>query len=158
MNMQEFRAARRQTTDQVEARYRDHPELARQKAHMSPAVKCLLVLAGLVMAIGLIFAVAGCGSSSGQAEHLPQPTTVRQVAGQLKATGLAMCGSAPGGGVTDSGTAYLGRERIGIDTFPGSSQRDSWKKTAAGFGVAPFEQGPDWVAYKATDQTAKGCQ
>ena len=118
----------------------------------------------IVAAIG----VAGCG---GQAVHhaasapaapssvqtLPQPPTPQQVATTLHATGFTDCGPAPGGGVTDHGTAYLRSERIGIDTFPGPGIRDSWKKVAAGFGIAPFAQGTTWVAYKATAQHAKGC-
>ncbi len=118
----------------------------------------------IVAAIG----VAGCG---GQAVHhaasapaapssvqrLPQPVTPQQVATELKATGFTDCGPAPTGGVTDSGTAYLGSERIGIDTFPSPDIRDGWKKVSAGFGIAPFAQGNTWVAYKAVAQHAKGC-
>jgi hypothetical protein len=60
-------------------------------------------------------------------------------------------------GVTDAGTAYLGAERIGIDIFPTTAVRDAWKKASANFGVIPIAQGADWVAYKALDQTATGC-
>ena len=111
-----------------------------------------------------LLALAGCGSSGGSSSGSPapvqtlnQPTSVRQVAAELHLTRLSVCGPAPAGGVTDSGVAYRGSERIGIDTFPGPAQRDAWKKLSANFGVAPFAQGRDWVAYKATDQSAKGC-
>jgi hypothetical protein len=115
------------------------------------------LITATMLASGLL--LAACGSSSGQVQvqKLSQPPSVRQVAAQLHLTGLTVCGPAPLGGVTDSGVAYRHGERIGIDTFPGPAQRDKWKKLSAGLGVAPFAQGTDWVAYKATDQSAKGC-
>jgi hypothetical protein len=61
------------------------------------------------------------------------------------------------GGVADSGTAYQGSERIGIDTFATTTVRDDWIHTSASFGVVPLVEGGTWVAYKATDQSAKGC-
>jgi hypothetical protein len=61
------------------------------------------------------------------------------------------------GGVTDSGTAYQGSERIGIDTFPGPDILATWEKTARNVGVVPFRQGTAWAVYKATDQTSKRC-
>jgi hypothetical protein len=61
------------------------------------------------------------------------------------------------GGVTDSGTAYQGHERVGINTFPTTTQLTSWIAQAADFGVVPLQKGKSWVIYKATDQTAKGC-
>jgi len=108
-------------------------------------------------AIAAIAAISACGSPAARTTTLQGPTSVQAVASELHLTGLTDCGPAPLGGVTDSGTAYEGSERIGIDTFPGPQQRDAWKRTSADFGVVPFAQGPDWVAYKAADQQAKGC-
>jgi hypothetical protein len=70
---------------------------------------------------------------------------------------LSVCGAAPGGGVSDSGTAYRGATRVGIDTFPAQAVRDKWIKTAQGFGVVVLQEGSTWVLYRATDQHAKGC-
>jgi hypothetical protein len=85
------------------------------------------------------------------------PSSARDVAAVLHAGAFSDCGPRPLGGVTDSGTAYLGGHRIGINTFPGPDIRDQWKKTARGFGVVPFEEGPTLVAYRSLDQQAKGC-
>lgn len=111
--------------------------------------------------------VAGCGSSAPQppssaplraASSAPaQPPSVTRVAAQVGATRVSVCGPAPGGGVTDSGVAYRGATRLGIDTFPGLKVRDRWIKTAQGFGVVVLQEGDTWVVYRAVDQHAEGC-
>jgi hypothetical protein len=107
--------------------------------------------------------IAACGGSSpasppaGPVATVAQPPTVAQVAASVHATAVTDCGPAPAGGVTGSGTAMLGAERITIDIFPGPGARDSWKKIGAQLGIAPFAQGPDWVAYKSVSQTGRGC-
>lgn len=103
------------------------------------------------MAAVLAVAIAACSSAPAQ------PPTPQVVAQNLHATGFTDCGPAPIGGVTDSGTAYLNAERIGIDTFPGADVRDNWEKASRDFGIVPFAQGDTWVAYKAVDQKARGC-
>lgn len=90
--------------------------------------------------------------------HPAAVTGPAQVAALMSATGFTDCGPHPLGGVSGSGTAYLAGARIGIDTFAGPAQRDSWLQVSADFGIVPLRQGANWVAYKATDQTAKGCE
>jgi hypothetical protein len=87
----------------------------------------------------------------------PAVPTIAQVASALHADRVTSCGKSPAGGVVDSGTAYLGRERIGIDIFADLSARNSWKVVAASAGVVPAEQGTDWVAYRALSQSGKAC-
>ena len=102
--------------------------------------------------------LAGCSGHASQAgTPLATPPAAGDVARLLHAARFTDCGPAPGGGVTDSGTAYLDGKRIGIDTFPSADVRDRWEKAARGVGVAPFRQAPQWVAYRAVDHDAKGC-
>jgi hypothetical protein len=103
-------------------------------------------------AIAAAITLAGCGGGPP-----PQPPSVRQVAAQAGATRVSVCGPAPGGGVTDSGVAYRGATRLGIDTFPTPEVRDRWIKTAQGFGVAVLQEGDTWVVYRALDQHTRGC-
>ena len=117
-----------------------------------------IAAAALAAAAGL----AACGGTSspspvGQVTRNPAPAvpTIAQVASALHATGATDCGRAPLGGVVDSGTAYLGSERIGIDTFAGSPARNAWLKVAASAGVVPLAQRTDWVSYKALSQWGK---
>ena len=78
------------------------------------------LITAAVLAAGLLAAECGSAASSiAPVQTLSQPTSVGQIAAQLHLTGLTVCGPAPLGGLTDSGVAYRGRERIGIDTFPG---------------------------------------
>jgi hypothetical protein len=95
-----------------------------------------------------------------EAQPLPVhgTVTVQQVATGLGATGLADCGPAPLGGVTDSAVAYLDAkgEYIGIDVFPDAVVRQDWEKSSASFGISPIAHGDAWVAYKAVSQSA-GC-
>ncbi len=91
-------------------------------------------------------------------QEMPVSLGVTQVAALLHAARVTDCpGSGSLVGVTDSGFAYLGSERIGINTFPGPDIRDRWVTAVRNFGVMPFAQGSTWVAYKAVDQTAKTC-
>jgi hypothetical protein len=111
------------------------------------------------MALALALA-AGCGSTAHPAHtapSIPAAQNARQVAQEAGATSFTDCGAAPMGGATDTGTAYLGGKRVGIDTFPSSRQRDTWLQTAENFGIVPSQKGATWVLYIATDQTAKGC-
>jgi hypothetical protein len=104
-----------------------------------------------------VLLLAACGSAPA-VTSLPQPPTASAVAAQLGATGFTDCGPAELGGVSDSGTAYKGGERIAVDTFPGTAQRDSWKKAVAPLGIAVAWQGADWVAYRVPRQAGRGCQ
>jgi hypothetical protein len=105
-----------------------------------------------------VLLLAGCSGHASQAgTPAAAPPAASAVARLLHAAGFTDCGPAQGGGVTDSGTAYLDGKRIGIDTFPGADVRDRWEKTARNFGVVPFRQDSQWVAYVAVDQNAKGC-
>jgi hypothetical protein len=129
---------------------------------MNDKPKCTQMSARAVGVLA-IAALAGCASgatSSAGVQYLPQPKTptVKQVAAELHATGAVDCpGEGAGVGVTDAGTAYLGKERLGIDVFPTAALRDSWKAMSAGVGVVVIAQGQWWVAYKALSQTGKGC-
>lgn len=129
-----------------------------------------LVISGLAAAA---VALAGCSSgaastvaqqdpaASSSVQWMPTPKlpTVAQVAVEMGATGATgNCGGGAVVGVTDSGTAHLGGERIGINIFPTDTLRDSWEKgIAANVGVIVVAQGQDWVAYKALNQTGTGC-
>lgn len=111
-----------------------------------------------------VLALAACSSGGSTASSgvgpvttVQQPPSASAVASALHITGFTDCGPAPTGGVTDSGTAYKGSERVGIDTFPSQDIRDGWIKTAAKVGVVPAWEGTTWVAYRATKQSAKGC-
>jgi hypothetical protein len=86
-----------------------------------------------------------------------QPATARQVAAQLGASGFTDCGPAPAAGVTDAGVAYLGGRKIAIDTFPGPGIRDQWLSAVRSFGIVPFRQGAQWVAYASTSPGMRGC-
>jgi hypothetical protein len=116
---------------------------------------------GLIIAAGIVAAAtAACSSGSSssiQVTVVPQPPSASAVAQRLGLTGFTDCGSSPIGGVTDAGTGYKGSVRYGVDTFPSQDIRDGWLKTAEKLGVAPAWEGSDWVAYKATSQSAKGC-
>src|SRR5215469_12975659 len=90
--------------------------------------------------VAATLALADCASTAART-RVATPSSARDVAAVLHAGGFSDCGPRPLGGVTDSGTAYLGGHRIGINTFPGPDIRDQWK-TARGFGVVPFEEGP----------------
>lgn len=107
----------------------------------------------ITVAVLLLCACSGAPAVT----SLPQPPTASAVAAQLGATGFTDCGPAALGGVSDSGTAYKGSERIDIDTFPGPVQRDSWKKAAAPLGIAVAWQGASWVAYRTPLQSGHGC-
>jgi hypothetical protein len=112
-----------------------------------------LLVGGLAMA----GALAGC--ATGTASSTSAAASVAQVAAELHATGVTDC---PGEGiaedVTDAGTAHLGAERIGIDIFGSAMARNTWEAaSAAAVGIVPLAQGDYWVAYKALDQTATGC-
>jgi hypothetical protein len=111
-----------------------------------------------VIPAGMLLALAACGSSASSVQVLPRLPSAASVAREVKASGFTDCGSAPGGGVTDSGTAYLNGKRIGIDTFPSARVRDHWKATAGDFGVVVTMQGPTWVVYNAVDQKATRCR
>lgn len=103
--------------------------------------------------------VTGGGTTLGLALTGGSPSvSVSSVASSLGAVSAISCGPAPLGGVSDSGTAMLGPVRIGIDVFPSSVQRDAWKTSAASLGISPMAQGSQWVAYKALNQHATGCQ
>jgi hypothetical protein len=83
------------------------------------------------------------------------PPTARQVAQQIGATGFTECGKALLYS-TDSGTAYIGREKIGINTFGNQKARDAWLNDAEPLGVTAFRESSTWVAYVALSQSA-GC-
>ena len=112
-------------------------------------MKGVLTLSGAVV----LAAIAGCGGQAAPA----QPPDIHQIAARAGATQLSVCGAAPGGGVSDSGVAYRGATRVGIDTFPTQAVKDKWIKTAQGFGVVVLQEGSTWVLYRAVDQRAKGC-
>lgn len=108
------------------------------------------------LTIIVILLTAGCAGAPA-VTSLPQPPTASAVAAQLGATGFTDCGPAALGGVSDSGTAYKDGERIDIDTFPGTAQRDSWKTATASLGIAVAWQGATWVAYRTPRQAGTGC-
>lgn len=129
-----------------------------------------LVAGGLAAAAALAGCSAGAASSpagaqsspaaSSSVQWIPAPKTpsVAQVAAQMGATGATgNCGGGAGVGAVDTGTAYLGKERIGINIFPNDTLRDSWKTVSAGLGVTVIAEGNDWVAYKSLSQTGTGC-
>ncbi len=108
--------------------------------------RILLAAAGIMM-------LAYCAGSPAA----PQPVTAQSVAAQLHLTGFTGCGPVPTGGVYDSGTAYQGSMRVGINTYSSPSVRDDWELAAGYMGVIPFAYGPQWVAYKAVNQHVTGC-
>jgi len=116
-------------------------------------MKARTVPAGLAVAVTMT--LAACSSSD--PGELPQPPTAAQVAAQLHLTGFTDCGPLPLSGVTDSGTAYRGAKRIGLDTFPGQDERDNWEDTALQLGIVPLYQDSTWVAYVAVYQSGEGC-
>ncbi len=129
--------------------------------------------AALVAGLAVVAALAGCGAgaastpaqdhpgASAGVQWMPSPETptVAQAAAQMHATGVTgNCGGGAGVGAVDTGAAYLGKERIGINIFPSNTLRDTWEKgVAASFGITIIAQGADWVAYKALSQTGTGC-
>jgi hypothetical protein len=137
------------------------------KIARSPA----LVISGLAAAAAL--ALAGCSSgaaSTGAQQHpvpsgsvqwltAPKTPTVAQVAAEMGANGVTDChGGGEGVGAADTGTAYLGKKRLGINVFPTDALRNSWETgVAASAGVTVVAQGQDWVAYKALNQAGTGC-
>ncbi|MGH3300382.1 MAG: hypothetical protein ACRDOK_01665 [Streptosporangiaceae bacterium] len=125
--------------------------------------KLALAAAGLAAGLGLVV-LSGCGSAksptapAAAVTHPAQPPTVTTIAQIVGATGVdPNCGPAPLGGVTSSGTGFIGTERIGIDVFPNTAVRNSWAATAANFGIVPQTEGADWAVYKSIEQTATGC-
>jgi hypothetical protein len=120
-----------------------------------------------------VAALAGCASgaassagvrsgpaASASVQYLPAPKTptVKEVAAELHATGVTgNCGGGAGVGAVETGTASLGKERIGIDIFPTAALRDSWRATSASLGVTLIAQGRWWVAYKDLSQIGTGC-
>jgi hypothetical protein len=107
-------------------------------------------------------AIIVAGGTGGVVAELARPgfppvTSAAQVTALLHAAQFTDCGSSPAGGVTDAGSAYIGTEKIGINVFPDTSGRDIWVKLAADFGVVVTWQGPDWVAYRALNQSATPC-
>jgi hypothetical protein len=127
-------------------------------------------------ALPVAAALAGCASSGGtgatpgasphpaasgsvQWATTPALPTVAQVAAQMKATGATgNCGGGTAVGITDSGYAHLGKERVAINIFPSNTLRNSWETgIAANAGAVIVAQGTDWVAYKALNQAGTGC-
>jgi hypothetical protein len=142
------------------ARSPDAPRLAK----LAAATFAALMIAGLAACGGAGHPASPASSpaasvqaSSPSPQYLPTPPTLSQVAAELHATRVTDCGPAPAGGVTDSGIAHLGSERIGIDLFPSPDIRDGWKKLAAGFGIVVIAQGPTWAAYNASIQVGPAC-
>jgi hypothetical protein len=126
-------------------------------------VKKRLIILGIILTVIVITAVIlyfalGGTTENVAAQTLPQPPTVAQVAGFLHATYPTPCtGANPIVGIVNSGVAWVGHEKIGIDVFQNSTVRNSWKTMSADYGVSPFAQGPQWVAYKALSQTGGLC-
>jgi hypothetical protein len=128
-----------------------------------------LAIGALAMAAALAGCASGATSSAGvqsrpatssSVQFLPPPKTptVEQVAAEMHATGATgNCGGGAGVGAVDTGTAYLGKTRIGIDVFPTAALRDSWETESACLGVTLIAQGKWWAAYKALSQTGTGC-
>ena len=114
-----------------------------------------ITIAALV--VGAMF-VSGCGSSTAP-ERLPQPVTVQQVGALLHLTGVIDCGATGESivGVVDLGVGWKGTTKYAFDTFANSAVRDRWKKVVANLGIVPLWQGPEWVAYKSTNQAKPGC-
>lgn len=108
-------------------------------------MKLMMVAAGAAV-------LAACSSPAARL-----PVTAQSVASSLHLKGFTGCGPVPTGGVYDSGTAYQGTVRVGINTFPTPAVRDNWETAAAYMGVIPFAAGPQWVVYKAVSQHATGC-
>jgi hypothetical protein len=117
--------------------------------------------------------LAACGASAASTAAQPHPSTsssvqwipaatlptVPQVAAEMGATGaVGNCGGGTAVGVIDSGSAYLGKERIGINVFASDTVRNTWETgIAANVGAVIVAQGQNWVAYKALNQTGTGC-
>jgi hypothetical protein len=124
-------------------------------------------------ALAVAAALAGCASSGSTPGASPHPGTsgsvqwattpalpsVAQVAAEMKATGATgNCGGGAAVGITDSGYAHLGKERVAINIFPSNTLRNSWETgIAANAGAVIVAQGTDWVAYKALNQAGTGC-
>jgi hypothetical protein len=125
-------------------------------------------------ALAVAAALAGCASSGSTPGASPHPgtsgsvqwatatpalPTVAQVAAEMKATRVTGdCGGGALVGVTDSGYAYRGTERIEINVFSSDALRDRWETTiAADTGVVIVAQGANWVAFKALNQSGTGC-
>lgn len=127
------------------------------------------VIGGLAMAAALAGCASGATSSAGvrprpatsasvQWIAAPKTPTMARIAAEMHATGVSdHCGGGEAFGVTDSGTASLGKERIGINVFATAALRDSWRTTTASMGVIIVAQGRWWVAYKDLSQTGTGC-
>lgn len=140
---------------------------------MSDNPKCTQMSARVIGGLAITAALAGCASgaassagaqsrpaTSASVQYLPVPKTptIAQVAAQMRATGASgNCGGGAGVGAAATGTAYLGKERIGIDVFPTAALRDSWRTASVSLGVVVIAQGEWWVAYKYLSQTGTGC-
>lgn len=116
----------------------------------------------IVTVVLAALAIAGCSAgptAQPAVQRLPQPTTVQQIGTLLHLTGVTDCadGSGSAVGVTDTGIGWKAGTKYAFDTFANSAVRDQWKKTVTSFGIVPVWQGSDWVAYKSTNQAAKGC-
>jgi hypothetical protein len=123
--------------------------------------------------LAMVAALAGCASgatssagvqsspaTSASVQYLPAPKTptVKQVAAEMHATrAVGNCGGGAGVGAVETGTANLGKERIGIDIFPTAALRNSWETTSASLGVVVVAQGEWWAAYRDLSQTGTGC-
>lgn len=125
--------------------------------HRKTAIVSGVAIAMLSAGTGTALAMTSTRApAAGTPAVLTQPPSAAAVSSQLHLTGFTDCGPAPLGGVTDSGVAYSGSVKYGIDTFPAVTERNTWVQTAAQFGVVVDTETATWVLYSATDQ-AKGC-
>jgi hypothetical protein len=151
----------RHTGSAYDRRMNDNPKCVQMSARVIGGLAVAAALAGCASGAASSAGVQSRPAASASVQFLPVPKTptIAQVAAEMHATGASgNCGGGTGVGAVATGTAYLGRERIGIDVFPSNALRDSWKSgVAASFGVTIIVQGTDWVAYKYLSQTGTGC-